>query len=304
MKSKNLLFTIIILLLSQSVILSQDDEDTGRNKDRHWHNWKRELNILRDSFGGHPTISFNYGLSEISLDGFPGKFTKPNLLELKLGYTKQNEMWDNDDILNYSFKYLVLSNISTELSEKANNGLDFDTKMWRFGFGKATGYGYKMGNAAFILYHATTLMWSRVELIPGPPIYTASGFAPIDRGTIDEFNKTFRFGTSAEGGIRIEATRNVTFEGSYERSIIFKRHLFAKWAGSAILEGIGQSLLDHFVDEIFESSPKIAPVVNFVLKNALSYGIYELRQTKMNWPFSSEAPLSYGQFKFGLTFVF
>lgn len=304
MKSKNLLLTILILLLCQSVILSQDDEDSGRDKDRHWHNWKKELNIFRDSFHGHPTISFDYGLSEINLDGFPGKFTKPNLLELKLGYTRQKETWDDNDILDYSFKYLILSNISTELSEKANNGLDFDTKMWRFGFGKASGYGYKIGNTAFILYNASSLMWSRVELIPGPPIYTASGFAPIDRSKVDDYDRTFRFGTSAEGGIRIEVSKNVTIEGSYERSVIFRRHLFVKWAGGAVIEKIGQALLDGFIDEVFDSSPKIAPIVNFVLKNALSYGIYELRQTKMNWPYNTESPLSYDQFKFGLTFVF
>jgi hypothetical protein len=63
-------------------------------------------------------------------------------------------------------------------------------------------------------------------------------------------------------------------------------------------------LLDKFIDEIFESSPSAAPVVNFMLKSALTYGMYELRKDKMNWPFNSDSPLTYDQFKFGLTFIF
>jgi hypothetical protein len=63
-------------------------------------------------------------------------------------------------------------------------------------------------------------------------------------------------------------------------------------------------LLDTFINEVFKSSPAAGPIVNFVLKNALAYGIYELRQEKMNWPFSSEAPLAFDQFKVGVTFIF
>ena len=58
------------------------------------------------------------------------------------------------------------------------------------------------------------------------------------------------------------------------------------------------------INKIFKSSPAAGPVVNFLLKNALAYGIYELRKDKMNWPFKSEAPITYDQFKFGVTFVF
>jgi hypothetical protein len=93
-------------------------------------------------------------------------------------------------------------------------------------------------------------------------------------------------------------------DAGYERSIVFQRHLFWKWAGSAVMETAAQGLLDGFINKIFCSSPAAGPIVNFVLKNALAYGIYELRKDKMNWPFNSEAPFTYDQFKFGMTFVF
>ena len=96
----------------------------------------------------------------------------------------------------------------------------------------------------------------------------------------------------------------VELNASYERSIVFRRHLFWKWLGSALIETAGQVAVDKFVDEIMDSTPCAGPIVSFVLKNALAYGAYELRMQKMNWPFKSEPPLSYDQFKVGINFVF
>jgi hypothetical protein len=94
------------------------------------------------------------------------------------------------------------------------------------------------------------------------------------------------------------------FEAGYERSIVFERHLFWKWAGSGIIEVAAQGLLDAFIKEIFKSSPSAGPIVYFVLKSALGYGLYELRQEKMNWPFSSAPPIAFNNIKFGVTFTF
>jgi hypothetical protein len=44
--------------------------------------------------------------------------------------------------------------------------------------------------------------------------------------------------------------------------------------------------------------------VNFVLKTGFSYGFYELRKTKMNWPFNSVSPLMYESWKVGMSFEF
>jgi hypothetical protein len=77
-----------------------------------------------------------------------------------------------------------------------------------------------------------------------------------------------------------------------------------KWAGSAIIELAAQGMLDYFIKRIGKSSPAALPIVNVLLKGALSYGLYELRQEKMNWPFPSAPPMSYDQWKVGLTFNF
>lgn len=229
-------------------------------------------------------------------------FVKPNLVELKLGYIKDKSAWGKDDLVNHSYRNLYISNESNKLSGKDPVGLEIESDMWRLGFERTKGFGYKLGeSSALILYNGYTLNWSRIDF-KYPNILTLLPDSEIE--TLNLYDESFRFGTSGVGGIRIKMIDNLMLDASYERSIVFQRHLFWKWAGSAIIESAAQGLLDKFIDEIFESSPYAGPVVSFVLKNALSYGIYELRQEKMNWPFKSEAPLSFDQFKLGLTFVF
>jgi hypothetical protein len=125
-----------------------------------------------------------------------------------------------------------------------------------------------------------------------------------DVATTDLFNKDVRFGNSFQGGIQFKFMYSTAIDVSYERSIVYPRHLFWKWGMGMIIEGAGQGLVNLFVDEILESSPEAAPIVSFLLKNALSFGIYELRQDKMNWPFETTAPLAFDQFKVGISVVF
>jgi hypothetical protein len=73
---------------------------------------------------------------------------------------------------------------------------------------------------------------------------------------------------------------------------------------SSIIEVASHSILDEFIDEVREFSPEITPIINFILKSGLSYGLYELRRDNMNWPIETEAPFVMENFKvgFGLNF--
>lgn len=253
--------------------------------------WGKEGFALK----GSPTISLSYGQSQIKHINFNGDITKPNLLELKLGYTSIYPYKYSAEILKYKYNYTFVGNYFTK--NKNDNSGNIKTDMWRFGFGWTAGYGYNLGESSIIPYHSTSLAWSRVKFKDTP---LRLGDAQI----ADRYNEAFRFGTSAEAGIRFKIIPLISLDVSYERSIIFERHLFWKWAGSGIIEAASQGMLDHFIKKIGKSSPAALPIVSFVLKSALSYGIYELRQEKMNWPFKSAAPLTYDQWKFGVTFNF
>ena len=246
---------------------------------------------------GSPTISFNYGQSRINLENFSGDFSNTNYPELKLGYTSIHESKYSDDVLRYRFNYIFLGNSFTKTNGNNSASKDIRTDMWRFGFGWASGYGYDLGKSSIIPYHSTSMAWSRVK-------FKDALQNPGDAAFAERFDEAFRFGTGAEAGVRFKIIPLVSLDVSYERSIIFERHMFWKWAGSGIIEAATQGMLDHFIKKIGQSTPSALPIVSFVLKSALSYGIYELRQEKMNWPFDSAAPLSYDQFKVGMTFNF
>lgn len=305
---KTNLLVLIIFLSSSFIILAQKDSTKHGDWQWHWDNLE-DWNIDFGFKKSHPAISLNYGLAKLQRKDISTEFVDPNLIELKLGYVKERAVWNSEKIIKQDYHYIYLSNESNKLSGKENSstGLKYETDMWRFGFGRSSGYGYKLGeSSAIIPYNTFTLNWSRIDfkypnILTDPPL----PFVPVPENDIlNLYDEFFRFGTSSEGGVRVKVIDNLMFDAGYERSIVFQRHLFWKWAGSVVIETAAQGLLDGFINKIFRSSPAAGPIVNFVLKNALAYGIYELRQEKMNWPFNSEAPIAYDQFKFGITFVF
>lgn len=301
MKLNYLLVVLLITILSVPA-LSQEDKEKADSTDKgwewgDWEDWHHDMDIIDVDFKGSPTIALRYGISEMSLDKFTGQFADPNLLEVRLGYTDEKDSRWKENIIHYDFKFLFLSNISTDINNATISEGELKSNLWRFGGGKASGYGYKIGKGAVIPYYSYDLSWSKLDL-------KGQEVPDTDKALLGNFDGSFRFGTNTEAGLKIKLIPMISLDASYERAIIFPRHLFWKWAGSVAIESIGQFLVDGFVKEIMRSSPYAGPVMSFILKNALSYGIYELRQEKMNWPFSSAAPLSYDQFKFGFTVNF
>ncbi|MDY0082735.1 MAG: hypothetical protein RBR74_06100 [Ignavibacteriaceae bacterium] len=302
------LFIAFLVLYSFNVSIAQQDSSKSPDDwDWHWkwnesNDWKDFKYWNIDFDNTHPAISLQYGLSSVNRDDIHSKFLNPNLIELKLGYIKERDFGSSDYITDHRYKYIYLSNESNKLAGKEAAGSEIAADMWRFGFGRLHGYGYKIGeSSAIIPYYSYTLNWSNINF-KYPENQSLISNDDIEK--LNLYDKSFRFGTSSEGGIRFKLIGNLILDAGYERSIVFQRHLFWKWAGSGLLEAAAQSLLDGFINKIFKSSPAAGPVVNFLLKNALAYGIYELRKDKMNWPFKSEAPITYDQFKFGVTFVF
>ena len=294
MKIKNILVPVLLtaLLSSTAFPQTQSDSSTGKHHRGHSHfrMWEKELH-------GSSTISFNYGFSQMSLKDLSAGFEDPNMLELKIGYTSLKDSWGSEDIFRYNYRYLVVSNFSNKLAGNSNENQGLKSSLWRIGFGRSTGFGYKIGSSAIIPYYTYSVDWSKLNMEDTPKSVS-------DQKLLSLYDGTFRFGTGFEGGIRFQVIKPLTVEAAYQRMIIFRRHLFWKWLGSIAIESAGQWLIDEFVDEVMDSSPYAVPVVNFVLKNALAFGAYQLRKDKMNWPFDSEPPLSYNQFKVGLTFVF
>ena len=121
---------------------------------------------------------------------------------------------------------------------------------------------------------------------------------------ISYLGSAVRFGRKYHSEVAFQVLKGVSICGSARRMVVFPRTIFWKWVGSDLIFAIGGGVLDSFTDEIKKSSPYLYPVVDFILKTGLNYGITELQKKKMNWPFNTAAPLMIDQYKVGLQFEF
>lgn len=280
-------------------------EDVEDDWDRHSEEWDWEWDEdwMDWEFHGRPTIELNYGIPKLDIKSLNTEFGKTGLAEVKVGYSTLREYAEY--ISKYRFRYLFLDNFSKDFAEKEDNPSKIYGDIWRFGIGWQEGYGYQIGKSAIIPYTANTAVWTKTE------IETPTDWAKMnsvgtqgDLAYLNLFNDTFRFGTSTEGGIKIQPVPLLTLNAGFERTVIFPRHLFWKHLGSMCVEWIGLGMADFFTREIMDESPAAGPIMNFILKNAVSFGMYQLRREKMNWPFNSVEPLTIDTFKFGVTFTF
>ena len=293
MFNKLVIFTFLALFVS-----SLSAQDSGKGK----HEWDFNLWGKDYFYKSRPTIDLTYGASKISLQNSGLNFQNAGLIELRLGYTYLQKSKYSKSISRYSTNFFTGSYISSKINaKKYDEALD---KTWRFGIGNSNGYGYMLGKkSSLVLYNSNSFTWTRYD--DGFP----AALTPEEENSyryirLSDFSKSLRFGTSTEAGIIIPIAGFVNLQAQYDRTIVFPRHLFWKHLGSVIIETATQSAIDGFIHAIMNSSPMAGPIINFVLKNALAYGIYELRREKMNWPFNSTEPLMFESFKAGFTFTF
>jgi hypothetical protein len=281
-------FLFIFLFASMAV----GQEDSVRWQDNHHWDWFK--------FHRNPTMSIEYGWMQSSLDGSIQSFYAPRSAELRLGGLRQFDVDESESIVEHRNDYLFLGVASKDLGATVNPG-EIAFTGWRCGGGWEKGYGYKLSSAtegpAINLLTSQGVQWTNFALKGG---ITNSADSTI----LGMYEGGLRFGTKSGAVLRFHILPLLALDASYERSVVYRRHKLWEWLGGVVVQGSGDWLLDRFVDRILRSTPEAVPVVNFVLKNALSYGIYELRKKNGNWPFESEAPISNDTFMVGVTMVF
>ncbi|MBS1537181.1 MAG: hypothetical protein JST20_05480 [Bacteroidetes bacterium] len=218
--------------------------------------------------------------------------------DLRLGTAKKSENKYSKSLVDYKMSYMFLGYNSNDFAVSKPETGSIESSILRFGFGDKEGLGYEVDNDVSIVpYRASALLWTQLSVKNLPPDTQAVA-------TVELFNEAFRFGKQTEAGVLVQFTKNSGISLGYEYSVIFPRHLFWYWAGSEIIESIAQGAVDNFVRKIEKSSPTAAPIVSFLLKNGISYGMYELRKKNMNWPFNTAPAMSYSGFKLGVNLAF
>lgn len=257
---------------------------------------------LEERLNKHPYLSLYTGFntSEYSKISSTNELKTQNYALFYLGFSKirpENKVQD-DAIFKITRSGLFIGNFSTKWFSSQNGNLDIS--MWRFGVDFSDdGWGYKLATNTYLFFvFGNSLIWSKID------VDELSVLQQPDSLLLGIFSEQLRFGNAFHSGVSLVLFKGFSLDFRFERALIYPGHKFWYWFGSYLIEGVSHYLLDRFIEEVLESSPKAAPIVNVLLKSALSYGIYELRKTKMNWPFNTESPLLNNNFKFGLTFMF
>lgn len=278
----------------------QDNINQTSSTDGDWATFNFHNFSIRKAIGiwDVPFIRFSYGIANPAINkAFDGDFTGVPYLSATAGYS-DNGYYGLTNLSKEKESYLRYTNYSPDLGKDRKAG-EFGLHGWDLSWAKRKALGWNISqNFDILLYHGSSLNWSWWNYD-----------APVPRSVrdYDKMEKIcdgMRFGESFNGGIEFKLGNHVGILCGYEQDQIYPRLKFWKWTGSSIIEAVADGIADAFADEVIDRSKIGGPIVYFLARNAISYGIYELRKKNMNWPFKTEAPLYMDKFNVGLNFAF
>jgi hypothetical protein len=301
MPKKIISITVLILLVSSSIVWGQ------RRHGRDWDDFD-DIAWVDINPDATPMIEFSYGFSKFRQKKFNGDFSKIGSFELKLGYTETQELW-SEPLIDRNDNFIFGAYHSSDFVSDNPLSSEFDFNVWQFGIGKREGYGFDFEPVQIIPYTQSSVVWNilKTNQTPGAPVTQDSLVMNSylnDVGILDRYNNGVRFGNDYEAGLKVNIASFIDITGGFQFGTIYPRYMVWKQIGSFAMQTAGLALLDEFVDEIMDSSPEAGPIMNVLLKGAFNFAFYKLQQEKMSWPFNSETPLGYENFKFGVTFTF
>lgn len=292
--SKRVLVSLFLIFLTTH-IFSQELSTSHYSLNSSQPDWR----LFKGLFDGRPYVELIYGLGTPKHRLFSNEFSDVGIAGVRIGYNSV-DLYYTENLIDVEDKFLFFNYFSNEFAINKNQQTGLGSELIQFGLGRTQGFGYKMGSFSITPYSLSAYSWSNLNMKEYPTMNNAGQDSII----LDRYNKSFRFGTLIEGGLKVEIANFISLNAGYEASVIFPRHLVFKQFVSSAIEQIGFNAIENFVDKVLKSSPAAVPIVNFILKSAYGYGFYLLRRDNMNWPFSTETPLTYENFKFGITFIF
>ncbi len=294
--NSSLKIALLILFLGFSAAIAEEEpeEKTLGEKilDKYWNIPEHLIN--------YPTIELSYGLSVPSLlkADYSGDLALAYSLDLKYASSRYYPFKDIPGRYYYAAEYLTACNLSSHMKPRQIEPVGLTTDNWRFGAGYRNGYGYEFeGGSQLTLYHASGIIWSTVD-------FEGRNSLLDQNPVLKNYDETTRFGQFCEAGVIYSLSHIVHVNAAVENMAVNPRFLFGQWLVPAVGELIIQRTIDYFGDEILKSNPNSFPVINMAVKYAVSYILFNLRKSNMNWPFDSASPMTYTNFKIGMNLTF
>lgn len=285
-----------IILFSLLLIIST----SAQKKWKFWNDWDEDYFRWDHS---KPLVEAIYGINKFDNKSFNGTFSETGMVGIKLGYSQKTER--DDYLVRLRESFISFSNIAPKIHhDQKLKTYDAKMEMWQGGFGHRTGLGYSGDYFSFMPYNERSFNLLKIKQNPYP-YYNFSGLTnreiAEDIAILERFDGKLKFSMQEAVGAKIEIANRFGITGNYEINTVYPTILTWKMFGSYSLQMGAYIFLDEFTEEIEDSAPEVAPIINVLLKGALNYTFYQLRKDKMNWPFESEQPLTYESFTVGLS---
>jgi len=281
----------LTLLFSSTLIFAQG----GRRKNR-------AKNDTIDVSVKKPFLDVYYGKAQLSRQGMSGEISNTDIYGIGIGVKKEKEHKESDEVIIQDKNGISLTLGSAQDLQQSDslfqgvsltntNALDF----WSLGFINGMGYGYQWGSSTLMLTVEDNTSWTSIN----PRTYSLMQ-GPADWQNIMDFDGTMRLSSSMTSSLEFRVSNTVSLTGGYTWNQVMPRHLFWYWMGSEIIEGLAGNAVDRLIENFTEMSPKSQPVMHFVLKSAVLYGMKEMRRKYMNWPFETASPLNITYWNIGV----
>lgn len=281
----------LTLLFSSTLVFAQG----GRRKNR-------AKNDTIDVSVKKPFLDVYYGNAQLSRQGMSGEISNTDIYGIAIGVKKEKEHKESDEVIIQDKNGISLTLGSAQDLQQSDslyqgvpltntNALDF----WSLGFINGMGYGYQWGSSTLMLTVEDNTSWTSIN----PRTYSLMQ-GPADWQNIMDFDGTMRLSSSMTSSLEFRVSNTVSLTGGYTWNQVMPRHLFWYWMGSEIIEGLAGNAVDRLIENFTEMSPKSQPVMHFVLKSAVLYGMKEMRRKYMNWPFETASPMNITYWNIGV----
>ena len=281
----------LTIIFSSTMVFGQGGKRKNRAK-----NDTMDISIKK------PFLDVYYGNAQLSRQGMSGELSNTDILGIAIGVKKEKEHKESDEVIIQDKNGVSLTLGSAQNLQNSDslyqgvsltntNALDF----WSLGFINGTGYGYQWGSSTLMLTVEDNTSWTSIN----PRTYSLMQ-GPADWQNIMDFDGTMRLSSSMTSSLEFRVSNTVSLTGGYTWNQVMPRHLFWYWMGSEIIEGLAGNAVDRLIENFTEMSPKSQPVMHFVLKSAVLYGMKEMRRKYMNWPFETASPLNITYWNIGV----
>ncbi|MFM8280562.1 MAG: hypothetical protein ACKN9Y_03080 [Bacteroidota bacterium] len=249
-----------------------------------------------------PYLDVYYGKAQISREGMKGDISNADVYGIAIGLKKEKTHKQSDDIIILDKNGLNLSIGAAKDIQSSDstfqgiplvnaNAVDF----WSLGAINGTGYGYKFGGSTLMLGVEDNGSWTSFN-----PRTFENPFDTTDNQYILDMDGGMRFGSAMTSSIECRVANTISITGGYTWNQVLPRHMFWYWLGSEVIEGLAGAVVDNVIENFAKVSPRSLPVMHFVLKSALLYGVKVLRTPKMNMPFDTVSPMNITYWNIGV----